>query len=193
MPRPKTFDEDEVLERALEVFWRHGYEGASLPELTKAMGINRPSMYATFGNKEQLFHKAVARYTEKAGVHREAALAQPTARAVVQTLLASTVEHLSRRDTPRGCLTVQGALTCGKGTNEVSAVLIEHRHKADEKLRKRFARAKREGDLPADADPGDLARFVSTVIWGLAVRSTNGASKRELQRVADLALTPFLT
>ena len=112
--RPREFDVDEALDRALEVFWRKGYEGASLPDLTEAMGINRPSLYAAFGSKEDLFRKALARYAEGPTAYACEALKAPTARAVVERLLAGTANLLSDPRNPRGCFAVQGALACGE-------------------------------------------------------------------------------
>src|SRR5260370_27802311 len=112
--RPRGFDADRALDRALAVFWRNGYEGASLPTLTKAMGINRPSLYAAFGNKEALFRKAVDRYERGAAGYAPKALKQPTARQVDAALLEGIVALLTRPRNPGGCLMVQGALACGE-------------------------------------------------------------------------------
>src|SRR4051812_50142989 len=111
--RVRQFDADVALDRALEVFWARGYEGATLPELTKAMGINRPSMYAAFGNKEQLFRKALDRYATGPAGYVCAALEAPTARAVVEKLFQGAINSQSNPKNPRGCLMVQGAMACG--------------------------------------------------------------------------------
>src|SRR5438552_3939441 len=111
--RPRTFDTDKALDKALKVFWRKGYEGASLPDLTAAMGINRPSLYAAFGNKESLFKKAVHRYSTGPAGFVSQALAQPTARAVVERLLQGGIDMVTHPKNPHGCLMVQGALACG--------------------------------------------------------------------------------
>src|SRR5881397_579443 len=108
--RPRAFDVDEALDQALKVFWRKGYEGASLPDLTEAMGINRPSLYAAFGNKEALFRKAVERYVEGHACHVRGALAEPTARGVVRRLWLAGIDLIADPRRPRGCFLVQGAL-----------------------------------------------------------------------------------
>src|SRR5713226_9446609 len=106
--RPRAFDIDEALDRALNVFWRKGYEGTSLPDLTRAMGINRPSLYAAFGNKSALFSKVLDRYAQGQACHVRDALAEPTARAVAEKLLSGTIDLLTDPGHPHGCLYVQG-------------------------------------------------------------------------------------
>jgi AcrR family transcriptional regulator len=186
--RPRAFDIDKALDRALKVFWQKGYEGASLLDLTKAMGINRPSLYAAFGNKESLFCKALDRYAEGPADYFRKALEEPTARAVAERLLVGSADLLTNPRNPRGCLMVQGALACGAAADSVRRELVSRRMAGEIALRRRFARASADGDLPADADPADLARYVVTVIRGMAVQAAGGASREELRRVAEMAL-----
>src|SRR3977135_2592465 len=112
--RVRQFDADVALDRALEVFWARGYEGATLPELTKSMGINRPSLYAAFGNKEQLFRKALDRYQTGPMSFLSDALRKPTARAVVEAIFSGFVKMQRDRNKARGCLIVSGALAAGE-------------------------------------------------------------------------------
>jgi AcrR family transcriptional regulator len=186
--RPRAFDVDEALDRALEVFWRKGYEGASLSDLTAAMGVNRPSLYAAFGNKEALFRKALDRYVEGPASHVREALDEPTARIVAERLLDGAADSLTDPRNPRGCLMVQGALACGEAAESVRRELASRRTADEAALRRRFERALADGDLPADADPADLARYVATVIRGMAVQAAGGASREELRRVAEMAM-----
>ena len=186
--RPRTFDADKALDRALAVFWRNGYEGASLPNLTKAMGINRPSLYAAFGNKEALFRKALERYERGPASYAYKALKQPTAREVVEALLTGVVALLTKPQNPGGCLMVQGALACGENAKRVRQELASLRAAGVAAIRRRFQRAIDEGDLPARADAAALARFVATVIHGMAVQAASGASRKELLRVKDMFL-----
>ena len=186
--RPRAFDVDRALDRALEVFWRKGYQGASLPDLTRAMGINRPSLYAAFGNKEALFRRAIDRYCEGTACHVQQALREPTARGVVERLLRGNVDLITDAGNPRGCFLVQGALACGDAAESVRRELARRRAEGEVALRGRFERAVAEGDLPGDADPADLARYVATLAHGLAVQAAGGAGRDELMRVAELAL-----
>jgi AcrR family transcriptional regulator len=186
--RPRAFDVNQALERALMVFWRKGYEGASLPELTKAMGINRPSLYAAFGNKEALFKKALDRYAEGPAAFLYEALNEPSARAVAECLLCGAVELLTNPRNPRGCLMVQGALACGDAAESVRRELCSRRAAGEAAIRKRFEQALADGDLRADSDPADLARYIVTVIRGMAVEAAGGARRKELRKVAEMAL-----
>src|ERR1700730_2874622 len=186
--RPRAFDADRALDRALTIFWRNGYEGASLPALTKAMGINRPSLYAAFGNKEALFRKAVERYERGPASYAHKALKKPTAREVVEALLEGVVALLTKPGNPGGCLMVQGALACGENANRVRQELASLRAAGVTLIRRRFQRAIDEGDLHPGADASVLARFVATVMHGLAVQAASGASRKELLRVKDMVL-----
>jgi AcrR family transcriptional regulator len=191
--RPRAFDAEKVLDRALKVFWRKGYEGTSLPDLTKAMGINRPSLYAAFGNKESLFRKALDRYAEGPAAYVRDALAEPTARAVAERLLYGGIELITDSRNPRGCLAVQGALACGEEANSVRRELTARRAAAESAIRKRFRRAIADGDLPDDADAPNLAKYVTVVMHGMAVQAAGGAKATELRRVADVALRAWPT
>jgi AcrR family transcriptional regulator len=188
MGRPRTFDKEEALERALEVFWRKGFEGASLCDLTEAMGINPPSLYAAFGNKEELFLQALDRYQEERGAFWSEAASAPSAREAMERMLRGTAEFLTDKHNPRGCLMVQGALTCGETADAIRQELNKRRAAGQKAVRERFERAKAEGDLPAGIEPADLARFVSTVVEGMAVQAAAGASRKDLKRVVGLAM-----
>jgi AcrR family transcriptional regulator len=186
--RVRQFDADEALDRALEVFWARGYEGATLPELTKAMGINRPSLYAAFGNKEQLFRKALDRYQTGPQSFLTEALKRPTARAAVEAVFDGFVKMQRDRVESRGCMIVSGALACGEEAEPVRRELARLRQAAVSALRDRFERAMREGDLPGTTDCATLARYVATVLNGLAVQAASGATEKDLRQVAAVAM-----
>jgi AcrR family transcriptional regulator len=187
--RPRTFDADDALERAVEVFWRHGYEGASLHELTAAMGVNKPSLYAVFGSKEELFRRAVARYAEIDMAYARKALEELTARDVLRTLLHDNVDALTQPGRPPGCLSVQGGVSCGPDNAGVAEFLAASRLAGERALADRLARAVDEGDLAATSDPTALARFVMTFSEGQAVHAAAGAQRDQLRQSADIALT----
>jgi len=191
--RPRAFDIDQALDSALQVFWQKGYEGATLPDLTAAMGINRPSLYAAFGNKEALFRKVIDRYMEGPAAYVRAALNVATARAVAQRLLDGAVELLTDPQHPGGCLMVQGALACGEDADCIRKELASHRLAAEMVVRERFERAHTEGDLPANAVPADLARYIVTVVRGMAVQAAGGSNRDELQSVARVAMRAWPT
>jgi len=185
--RPRQFDVDQALDRALRVFWSKGYEGTSLEDLTRAMRINRPSLYAAFGNKEALFRKALDRYAQGPAAYVREALEEPTARGVVQRLFRGTIELLTDRRHPRGCLIVQGALSCGEEAECVRKELAGRRITVEGAIRRRFQRAPK-GDLPRNCDSADLARYVVTIIRGMCIEAADGATRAQLQRVATMAL-----
>jgi AcrR family transcriptional regulator len=189
--RPRSFSPDHALDRALEVFWRRGYEGASLSDLTAAMGINRPSLYAAFGDKEALFRKALDRYAAGPAAYTRAALREPTARAVVEKLLHGAADLLADPGHPPGCLHVQGALACGGGAEPLRRELASRRAAGQAAIRRRLQRAKEEGDLPADANPADLARYLATLLYGMSVQAAGGATRSQLRHVAQTALRAF--
>ena len=169
------------------VFWRKGFEGASLADLTEAMGINRPSLYAAFGNKEELFLKVLDRYGEQMCVMRKA-LAQSTARQVAEKLLYGVAKAQTDPNHPGGCLNVSGALACGTEAETIKQELITRRAAGETQLRKRFERARAEGDLPKGARPAQLARYLTTVTQGMAVQAASGASAEDLKQIAAMAL-----
>jgi AcrR family transcriptional regulator len=188
MGRPRGFTEDAALEAAMRVFWEKGYEGATLADLTEAMGINRSSLYASFGDKEALFRMAFARYAEGPAAYTKKALQEPTVRAVVEAMLRGALDLLTDPSHPRGCLSVQGALACGSDAEPMKQAMIEWRKRGESEIQKRLQRARAEGELAKDVNPGDLARYISTVLTGLGVQAANGSTKAEMTGVVNLVL-----
>jgi len=186
MGRPREFDADKALDRALDVFWRRGYEGTSLSDLTEAMGVTRPSLYAAFGNKEELFRKVLDRYGAMRTDPSCDVLNEPTSRRAVERLLMSFAG--TGDDAPRGCLMVQGALVCSEASDAIREELNARRAAGEGRLSARLEEWKAAGDLPADADPQSLARYVMAVANGMSVQATGGASADELKRVVDLTM-----
>lgn len=188
MGRPREFDAETALDQAMEVFWRHGYEGATIAQLTEAMGINPPSLYACFGNKEGLLKAALDRYTKLRNIWMDEVVAAPTARAVAERMLMGIADKQTDPANPPGCLLVQGGVACGTGSENVPFELAARRAQNEEQLRDRFVRAKAEGDLKESADPAALARYVSAVSVGMGVMASSGADREALRQVADVAV-----
>ena len=186
--RPRAFDADVALERAMHVFWVKGFEGAALSDLTQAMRINRPSLYAAFGNKEQLFRKVLDRYANGPLAYFCQSSGGGKARDVIEEILFGAANMASDPRLPAGCLLVQGALACGDSAGSVQRETAARRAASEVALRRRLQRAKREGDLSPQADPAELARYVMTVLQGMAVQGANGAKRDQLRQVARTAL-----
>ncbi|WP_144151627.1 TetR/AcrR family transcriptional regulator [Paraburkholderia sp. BCC1885] len=188
MARPRVFDEEEVLDRAMEVFWRHGYEGASMAELTKAMDLNSPSIYAAFGSKRGLFDAVLDRYRERRAAHREHVLAGADAREVAQRLLFGAIEWFVDPQEPLGCLLIQAGRSAGVNNGDVPGAILRQRGKTREVLTERLKRAQAEGDFPSSIDPAALARYLLMVFSGLALQAAEGMPKAELRESAERAL-----
>lgn len=172
----------------MTVFWRKGYEGASLSDLTKAMGINPPSLYACFGSKEGLFRAVLERYDQRREKFMADVLAAPTAAAVAEAYLmgvAAFVADTSGRNPP-GCLMVQGGISCGD--KDIPEMLARHRAEKEAMLRARFEQAKKSGDLSKASDPAALARYLMVMVNGICVQAAAGATLKDLHEVAAMAL-----
>lgn len=186
--RPREFDIDQALRAALKVFWRRGYQGASISELTEAMGVGRPSLYAAFGNKEALFRRALDLYDREQMSQVAKALEEPTARRVAERHLAESCNALTIKDEPSGCLAINSVLACGETGQSIREEILSRRAGYEAKLITRLEAARRSGDLPADADARGLAQYLTTITQGMAVRAESGATREELRRIADAAL-----
>ncbi|KAB0266605.1 TetR/AcrR family transcriptional regulator [Microvirga brassicacearum] len=193
MGRPREFDVDEALCSALQLFWRKGYEGTSMSDLTDVMGITRPSLYSAYGNKEDLFRKALDLYERQHLCFAKEALQAPTAKEAVQRLLEGYADVLTDPMHPPGCLGVNGALACSEASAPIREELIARRTINEDILRERLERARAEGDLPAGENAADCARYVISVALGMAVKAASGASREELYRVSDFAMRGWPT
>jgi AcrR family transcriptional regulator len=186
--RPRQFDRDEALRRAMEVFWERGYEGASVSELTAAMGINSPSLYAAFGSKEILFRQAVELYAGVEGSITERALREgATAREAVETMLRENAREYTDPDTPTGCMLVLGA-TAWTENASVREYVADYRREAHDALRDRIERGIADGDVPRGADATAISAFYSTVLEGLSIQARDGATPEQLNTIIDAAM-----
>lgn len=189
--RPRCFCKEEALDKAMTVFWRKGYEGASISDLTKVMGINPPSLYACFGSKEGLFKAVLEHYDRRREKFMAEVLAAPTAAAVAEAYLmgvAAFASDTSGRNPP-GCLMVQGGLSCGE--KDIPEMLARHRAEKEAMLRARFEQAKKSGDLSKASDPTALARYLMVMANGICVQAAAGATLKDLREVAAMALASW--
>jgi AcrR family transcriptional regulator len=189
--RPAAFDYDTALESAMRTFWLYGFEGTSMTELTKAMSMNKTSIYAAYGSKEALFQKAVNRYASGPVRFVAEALNEKSAFEVVKKLLTTAAVSLTNVENPSGCMIIQGALSCSKESRHIHDMLSAYRHSYEKRLVDRLDRAKEEMDIPADADTKVLAKLVVTVHQGMSVQASSGATKEELLSIANIVAEKF--
>src|SRR5271170_4683545 len=188
MGRPREFDTDAALEKAMRLFWTKSYEGTSVTDLTETLGISRPSLYAAFGDKQSLFRAALERYAVGPAGYVAAAVGKPTAREVAEQFLKGAADLQASSRNPGGCLTVNGAIACGDEAEPVRQALNAHRRAGVALLRRRLEQAKAQHDLPKDSDPAALARFLAAIVYGMAVLASGGASRKELEQVICTAM-----
>jgi AcrR family transcriptional regulator len=185
--RPRSFDRGRALERAMHVFWRQGYEATSVSDLTRAMGINPPSLYAAFGDKEQLYLEALGRYQQR----RVESMAkwfdeEPTAKAAVRRLLTEAATEPARAGAPRGSMLVFSAMQCS--SDALQAKLAERRASVRAILKARIDRGLHEGELARGIDTDALVDFYSAVFQGMSLQARAGASRKRLLATAALAM-----
>lgn len=188
--RPRSFDREAALAAAIEVFWRKGFEAASISDLTEAMGINPPSLYAAFGDKEQLFLEAADSYSQSRGDECPYT-DEPTARGAIEKLLTYMARELSEGDHPRGCMMVMAAATSANASSRLQKVIAEKRNASREHMRARIKRGIEEGDVPADTDAGALADFYSTIVAGLSTSARDGTTRKSLMATVERAMQLF--
>jgi AcrR family transcriptional regulator len=186
--RPREFCVEDALAAALRVFWSKGYEGASLTELTDAMGVTRPSLYAAFGNKEALFRKALDLYEREKLAYISAALEAPTARGVAERLLYGALEMQTTGSDPKGCLGVISSVACGAEAESIKAEVLKRRASADAALLARMERAKDAGDLPDHLTADGIVSYLNAVIQGFCIQAGAGATPEQLRGLVATTL-----
>jgi AcrR family transcriptional regulator len=184
MGRSRIFDMDQAVHAATMLFWSKGYEQTSLANLTQVMGITPPSFYFAFASKDGLFRKVIEHYAATYLNFMNEALLKPTARGVAEAILYGCADAYTGSGHPPGCLIVNNAMPCAKDAVGVRQELARGRKHRMAKLRKRFQDAKASGDLPPSADPEELARYLMSLRWGMAIEAQSGATKRDLYRTA---------
>jgi AcrR family transcriptional regulator len=187
--RPRQFDRDAALDAAMLQFWRHGYEGTSIHDLTATMGIKAPSLYAAFGSKEKLFHEAVGRYVlTKGSMVARALQEEPTARLALARALREAADAYSATDEPRGCMLLRGALACTSSNAGIEAHMSELRRLGGEMILERLRRAQAEGEISKETKVKALAAYYATVIAGMAVLGHDGVPRATLRAVGQAAM-----
>ena len=185
--RPRSFDCETALCAAMEVFREKGYEGASVSDLTEAMGINPPSLYAAFGDKEGLFLECVKRYREQ--MMQECPYAEKAgAREAMESLLVDLAHYFTDASHARGCLMLMAATTAASGSPRLQELLAEERAAGKARLKARIERGVKAGELPADTDVAGLANFYSAVIAGMSLQARDGASRKSLMATVENAM-----
>lgn len=193
--RPREFDRDEALQRAMKIFWAQGYEATTLADLQKAMGgLTPPSIYAAFGSKEDLFREAVELYKKLQGAPIGKALAEgPTARASVEAMLRAAAQSVCGQSNPRGCMLVLAGIGCAAANKGVEDFLREQRALRERGLRQRLRRGIAEGDLPASTAVNALVSFYTSILDGMAMRARDGASRKALEDIVTVAMAAWDT
>lgn len=191
--RPREFCTEMALSAALRVFWSKGYEGASMAELTQAMGITKPSLYAAFGNKEALFHKALDLYEREKLEYTRVALEQPTARSVAEYFMRGAIDMQTGGRDPKGCLGVISSLSCSPQAESIKADVLTRRASSQAALMARFERAKGDGDLPPHVDVPALTAYLYAILHGMAVQAGSGATRADLEGVVETSLAMWPT
>jgi len=191
--RPREFDRDEALQRAMELFWAQGYEGTTLADLQKAMGgITAPSFYAAFGSKEALFKEVVELYKTTQGAPVvEALTTGPTARASIESMLRAAAASVCQPGNPSGCLMVLGAISCMPANKHIEDFMRKQRAIREKLMRGRLRRGSAEGDLPSAIDINRLVTFYTSIIDGMGIRARDGASRKTLGAVVDYAMAAW--
>ena len=188
MGRPRGFDEKMALDAAMKLFWERGYEGTSMAELSKAMDLTPPSIYAAFGDKKSLFRLAAKRYAAGPAQYQAKALLEPTLREVIFALFRNTVEFLTEPGHPAGCMTLTGAMACSVEADSAKELMTEIRKQNEAALKARLQQARKSGEMAADLNVDDYSRYLSTLLGGLAIQAANGTSKAAMKRTANMAL-----
>lgn len=187
--RPKCFDEQEVLQKAMLLFWEHGYEATSISDLTQALEITAPSLYSAFGDKEGLFYKSIDYYLAHEACPIETIfLEAKTAKIAFELYLYDNVKRLVQPNKPAGCMLVVAAMNCSDATQDVQQNLLDKRIKTKEKLLERLKQGVEQGDLPSNAPLQDMTDFYATVIQGLTIQARDGASTDQLHKVVEHAM-----
>ena len=186
--RPLSFDRDVALNKAMLLFWEHGYEATSINTLTSALGVTPSSIYSAFGDKKMLFFEAVDLYMTGGGSLQMMLDQAPTAHAAVQQMLLGAAAGFTGECMPKGCLLASAAVSCSADASDVRQALGARRRHIEAQVRDRIALGIRQGDVPADTDPDTLAALAIALIQGMSTLARDGAAREKLNRIVMTAL-----
>jgi AcrR family transcriptional regulator len=186
--RPAEFDKEAALDVAMRLFWERGYEGTSMADLSQAMGIHPSSIYAAYGDKQELFALAAKRYADVPAQYMVKALEQPTFQGFILAAFDNTVDFLGSKDHPSSCFTLTGAISCGTDTESAKLLMREMRLQNEAAIKVRLLRARKAGEFPKGENVDDYTRYLSSLLSGLAIQAANGSTRAELKRTAEVAL-----
>ena len=186
--RPAEFDKESALDVAMRLFWERGFEGTSMADLSQAMGIHPSSIYAAFGDKQELFALAAKRYADEPAQYMVRALEQPTFQGFILAAFDNTVEFLGSKEHPSSCFTLTGAISCGTDTEPAKQLMREMRLDNEAAIKARLLRARKAGEFPKEENVDDYTRYLSSLLSGLAIQAANGSTRAELKRTAEVAL-----
>lgn len=186
--RPAAFDKDAALDVAMRLFWERGYEGTSMADLSEAMEIHPSSIYAAFGDKQELFALAAQRYIDVPAQYMVRALEQPTFKSFILAAFDNTVEFLGSKEHPSSCFTLTGAISCGTETEPAKVLMRKIRLQNESAIKARLLKARKAGEFPKEENVDDFTRYLSSLLSGLAVQAANGSTRTELKRTAEIAL-----
>ena len=186
--RPAEFDKEAALDVAMRLFWERGYEGTSMADLSQAMGIHPSSIYAAFGDKQELFALAAKRYADIPAQYMVKALEQPTFQSFILAAFDNTVEFLGSKEHPSSCFTLTGAISCGLDTEPAKTLMRDMRLQNEAAIKARLLRARKAGEFPGGENVDEYTRYLSSLLSGLAIQAANGSTRAELRRTAEVAL-----
>ena len=187
--RPKCFDEQEALQKAMMLFWKYGYEATAMSDLTKALNLTAPSIYSTFGDKSQLFHACLDYYLKHEACSLDLIFQQAeTAKVAIELYLYENLKKLLQQDKPTGCMLVTATMNCSEQHQSLQHDLLLKRQQVKEKIYQCLQQGVEDGDLSSDADIQAMTDYYSTVIQGLTMQARDGVAIEQLENVVTLAL-----
>ncbi len=187
--RPKCFDEQEALQKAMMLFWKYGYEATAMSDLTKALNLTAPSIYSTFGDKSQLFHACLDYYLKHEACSLDLIFQQAeTAKVAIELYLYENLKKLLQQDKPTGCMLVTATMNCSEQHQPLQHDLLLKRQQVKEKIYQRLQQGVEDGDLSSDADIQAMTDYYVTVIQGLTMQARDGVAMEQLENVVTLAL-----